>query len=586
MPAARTTLALVLACCLGLIPARGDTEEQAVDDFADDHAVADGDEPLGDALDLDDIEAPPPCGSPDSPAEVLLDCFVRGDRGDRLTAATWIFSALEGQADHTRPPAEIDRDIAGTLIALMRDEPDDWISRELIQSVRYGNPGLSRSVFISAIDEPSINLKAAAVDYATYHEVPEMREALEDLWRRSVPAWLRPGLIEALAEQGITDYAGDFIRLARADDALTRLAAIAALGTLRLPEAEPVLLRASRSGPTRERTAALRALGKLPASNEVLDTLLAALAGDEAGIRAAAITALGHVDDPRASFALIGILEHSSEWIDLKLASTALEDSGDPGATSAISGVLTRADLDWKDVPSDEILLTLYNRDDAAALPDLRNAAAQHGKEFEDEAAKTIDYLSRTRVPGDSSRMFMSSCSFGSSPDPTDPRVRRTSPAPPFDSSRCWDSPGHFDGPEPRPRITQGSLVEIVDYFERPDGTWAETLAAGSYCWLPVSELVPADTLPSEAEPSRRPRFEFDLLVAEMGSPIAHALVEAGMLDFLESDDGSGVVAAALSVDPADPDQVALLEAGSPGRRGVLDRALDRLRHACCGPLP
>jgi hypothetical protein len=126
----------------------------------------------------------------------------------------------------------------------------------------------------------------------------------------------------------------------------------------------------------------------------------------------------------------------------------------------------------------------------------------------------------------------------------------------------------------------------IEEYFERPGETWVQVHGESIDCWVPLAELVAADTPPPAPDPTRRPRFEFDLPSREASSAEARALIEAGLLEILETDAEGDIAAAALTVDPDDPDQVALLQPGSAGRRGVLDQAIDRFRRACCGPLP
>jgi hypothetical protein len=151
---------------------------------------------------------------------------------------------------------------------------------------------------------------------------------------------------------------------------------------------------------------------------------------------------------------------------------------------------------------------------------------------------------------------------------------------------RCWEAPSVAGESWTEERPAAGTLVVIDEYFERPDGTWVQVIGDGITCWVPLDDLAAADTPPPEPDPTRAPRVEFDLPAREADGAAARHLLDAGLMEILETDGNADVVAAALSVDPADPDQVALLEAVSTGGRGALDRAIARLRRACCGPLP
>ncbi|HUD70827.1 MAG TPA: HEAT repeat domain-containing protein [Dongiaceae bacterium] len=542
-----------------------------------------------------EVEAEPPadpCTSPESPAVVLLACLRTGTWEQRVAAVPWLPLALRLVGPDTEvDPGTLDETI-DLLIRIVHEEPDDWISLQVLEALEHEDfPGIDR-LFRSALREPSINLKARAVERLALSHDPESLEDLEDLWRSEVPAWVRPRLIDSLSRQPLDEpvrssHVEEFVGLSDDPDPAIRLAAIRALGALGDAAGRPALLRAARGGKPSERVAALEALASLPADDETMTELAAAVRSDNEGLRREAIRFVARLEHPDRDALLLEVLGRSDDDRSLVAAIEGLERSARPDVTMALAGLLDRFDLSEHFWIEQAILATLVNRDEMAGLNILMRLRPAGAGVLRERVDFAVAYLSRDRSVDERNIHFSTGGHLSvAGAEEEDPGARRIAATGGRRSIRCWAAPGVAGESWERDRPATGGLATIVNYFERPEGTWAGVLVASDYCWVPLADLVPMDTPPAVPDPIRKPRFEFDLPAGEAWSAQARALVDSGVMEILEPDNESDAVAAALTVDPDDPDQVALLQAGSAGRRGVLDRAIARFRSACCGPLP
>lgn len=532
------------------------------------------------------------CDSSDSSPVTLLSCLRTGTWAQRLAAVQWLPDALGALGDDPEVDAKTADEAIDLLIRIVHEEPDDWISRELLDELEFEDgEGVAR-LFRAALNSVSINLQGKAVERLILEEDPGSLRDLERVWRSVIPSWMRIGMTLALANQPLDDeargrHAREFIELTTDEDPGMRLAAIQALGDLGDPAAAPALLRAARGESLAERARALVALGSLPITEETMTELHRAIDSDDTRVCGAAIRTLLGLDHPEAEPLLIEVLSRSTDSANLVAAAEALERSSHPRVTAALAGALARiapASMDWA---ASELIQTLHNRDDAEALGVLTRLEVPGPETLQRELVDLVDYLSRDRARDDRTIITTTRCGYGLNlDDPTGSRARRVAPAPPFATVRCREAPSVAGSSWNFDRIAAGTPAVIVDYFERPDETWVRAVGDQFDCWVPMTDLAPADTPHSDHDPDRPPRLEFDLPAGEAHSPAARHLIRHGLLEILEDETDPGVVAAALTVDPLDPDQVALLQSGSAERRGALDRAIVRFRRACCGPLP
>ncbi|HKQ96935.1 MAG TPA: HEAT repeat domain-containing protein [Candidatus Polarisedimenticolia bacterium] len=586
-------LALLAATCLFTATRVGaGTSAKVSDQFIADliAQVRDGDPGADD--DSEDEEAEDPCDSPDSSVVTLLVCLRSGTWQERLTAVEWLPVALGDLGEDSEADAKTVDESIDLLIQILHDEPDDWITRTLLDDLEYEDgPGINR-LFRAALEEVSVNLQGKAVDRLILEEDPDSIEALERLWGTVVPTWLRRSLILAIANQELEEPAlsrhlEEFIDLTVDPDPEIRPAAIEALGVLAEPAAAPAILRAARHGAAADREMALETLQYMPTTEEVIAVLRDAVTSGDGAMCDAAMRALPNIDDPDAEPLMLEVLRRCRGGEALSAAVQAFEDSDHPDATLAIAGLLTRIDPALNEGLTSDVLRALHNRDDVEAVGLLSHLSPGTFGSLGKKLSGLVDYLSRDRSKTKGSLITTSRC--GVSPAPLGPsslRARHIAPTPPFETVRCWEAPSVAGHSWDYNRINSGMLVQIVDYFERPGESWVQVDAPRIDCWVPLANLDPADTPPPAPDPTRKPRVEFDLEAGDARSAPVRRLLEAGVLEILESEGDDDVVAAALSIDPADPDQVALLQAVAPKDRGALDRAIARLRRAWSEPLP
>ncbi|HEU4400870.1 MAG TPA: HEAT repeat domain-containing protein, partial [Candidatus Polarisedimenticolia bacterium] len=478
-------------------------------------------------------------------------------------------------ADAIRPVVESLRD-------LLRAESDDWLTNRLLDSLLLYDFQVLSPLFLDALEDRSPNVRWQAIKWFGDgdHRDPEARPALEEAWRRETRPWIRAALVTALANQGSTEQSGDFLRLAASDDLLLATAAIEALGTLHDPEAIPVLAKIARQNQRRRQVAALVALRKFPDSPEALEAVLKATRSETDSVRAVAVAALAAFQDQAATERLIEIVRGEKE-VGLRVAAVGALDGAQrhPETVPALLEVLREAPTENGAWLQSRTIRTLHNLDDPSAIPGLRDLDPGPGGDDDDSVAGLILYLSRERSDSFNRHTIIvgTSCSFGSPVDPEDPESFVVAPPPGAHSIRCWERPGVAGDPEDYPRLPAGQAAHVTDYFEKDDDLWVEVEGRGlDDCWvLPQLLWKKAAADAPEEDRDALLRREFDLRTAELDSEAARQLLDRGLIEVI--DPSAEVAGVALTVDPADARQVALLaQAYRSGETG-LDKEILKL---------
>ena len=504
--------------------------------------------------------------------ERAIGILLNGAPEERLAVADHLLTEIDldsGSGDGGLSLEEVTDD----LILVLRQETDDWIGRTLLVSLQWNREPELERLRHEVLRLESVNLQATAIEHYRYYEDTGSIAALETLWERDIPAWLRPRLLDALGNQGSISHLGDFMRLTRDDDSDLRNAAIEALGQLARDESIPTLVRVLHGGTERDRSAALQALGAFPDSEEALREVLGASHSFDDALLSSAVRALGRFHSPDAGARLIGLLEAPPDP-DLRGAIVhALESTTHPDATAALVRLLHQPEVAPDSWLAETAVWALWNRDDPDAVPmlqDLRHAPVDGTRDRLDEL---IRYLSRDRLLEKRTTTFSSSCSFGSI-SPNDLHAYHVVPPEPFETIRCWDAPDRPGSPWARSRLQAGSLVRVSDYFERPRVTWVKIdTQGGNSCWVPLDQLQKGADRPEPFSwPRSRLHVEVDLDVEEIDSPRGARLKAAGLLTVFEP--GAEIEGVALDIDATDPDQVALVASMASRARTPLDLAL------------
>lgn len=523
------------------------------------------------------IPLPVQAATPSRPSlDELLDTLVNGAPEERLEAAGRLYDRLPGSTSAKDASSSSMEEFVDSLDDALRLETDDWIARTLLESFVWNdNPPLNR-LFRDSLGSASVNVRAVAVKHFAYRDDPEAVDALESLWERDLPSWMRPELIEALAEQGSATHLEDFIRLSRDDDSEMRAAAIMALETLAREESIPALVRVVHDGVPADRAGAVRALGAFPSSDLAFAEVLRASQSALGPIRGAAVWALGRFDRVEAGNRLIALLESPPDP-DLRGDIVAsLEKSTHPDATAALLRLLHQPDIVLDSWIASTTLSVLHNRDDPLAAPGLRDLEGESDDGKRDDIGEEIEYLSRDRSDGDGERTVIvtTGCSFEGPVSAGDPDAWHVAPPHPLETIRCWEAPDRPASPEDQPRIPAGRLVRITDHFEAHDETWVEIEGRGADdCWVPLGHLEKGPGPPKAVSwPRRLLRQELDLDTAELDSSAAIHLAAAGMLKVFEP--GDEIAGVALSLDALDAEQVALARALLSSESTPLDMAL------------
>jgi len=506
----------------------------------------------------DDEDTAPPCRSAASPPEIYYACLRTGTLRERVAAAALLADRLPSvDATDDEDLARAEETVDG-LLRLVRVEPDDWVSRALLDQLQWrGGEPLNR-LFRVILHEGSINLVAVALRRFTFIGDPLVTESLDTLWGRDLPDWVRPSLIGALAEQESAVHIADFIRLTRDGDDETRAAALSALGRLRREEGRPALLRAARAGLPPDRERALLALTSLPFSQETLDEALGASRAGPPAVREAAFMLLEHLAHPDADARLIEALEEPLPDRLRAAAANGLADARHPDATAALVRLLHRLPPTSQSCLALAAVRVLYDRDDPDAVPGLLDLDQPREWSPYPTLALLIGYLSRDRAQGVVRRMSLTSCGEGDA-DTDASRPFRVAPPPPLQTIRCWDGPDLPGDPEERLRVPAGTPLDVTAHFERPAESWVEIDTPDTDCWVPFGQVAKEATGVRGGRREHRPRFEIDLRTEDLETLPAARLQEAGILEVF--DPGDEVSGVALTVDLSLAEQVALLRA-------------------------
>jgi len=513
-----------------------------------------------------DDDDTPPCESPASPPEVFYACLRTGTVRERVAAATLIADELPIFYASTDQELSETEDVIDGLLVLVRREPDDWVSRTLLEELHWvqGEP-LDR-LFREVLREGSINLVAVALQRLTFTRDPLAVEALDDLWERDLPAWIRPPLIAALAEQGSAVHIDDFIRLTRDGDDETRRAAISALGLLGREEGRPALLRAARAGRPGDRAVALMSLADLPFSDETLGEALRASRAGPPAAREAAFMVLERLAHPDADARLIAALEEPLPDRLRAVAGNGLVESPHPDATAALVRLLHAPPSDAGSCLALATARVLYNRDDPDAVPGLLDLDMPSNRAPYPTIPQLIAYLSRDRTRATTGRMPVTTCGADgtASLDPGDvdaeeARPFRIAPPPPLLTIRCWEGPDLPGDPHEWLRVPAGTPARIAGHFERPAESWVEIDTPDADCWVPLAQVAKGIAGVQGGTRDARPRFELDVRPEDLETLPAARLLEAGFLEVF--DPGDEVSGVALTADPSVPEQAALLRA-------------------------
>ena len=499
-----------------------------------------------------------------------------GSPRERLNAAMQVGRILQVEGGERAETPTMEQ-LVDNLILVIRQEPDEWIARTLLDSLLWESGTEPNRLFRAALDAPSVNLQAVAVQRLTVQEDPDAVVALESLWKRDLPPWMRPRLIEALAEQGSATYLADFMRQTRSADLLTRRAALEALGTLARDEAIPDLIRAAREGAQEERRIALRALAGFPDSDEAFEQVRRAIDGGEGRVRVIAIEALRQFHRPERDSLLISLLDAPTEEEVQAAVAESLEESEHPDATEALVRLLHQPSVKPDSWVASTVMEVLFNRDDPQAIPGLMDLDFTADKNARRELGSLIEYLSRDRADGKRTIMTSTSCSFGSPVSEQDPLVWHVAPPAPLQTTRCWMGPDFPGDPDSEKRIHAGTLVLITDHFEARDESWVEIRGHGAQgCWVPLASLAKGPPAGDAAvQSSRHLRREFDIATFELHATRAARLEEAGLLKVFEP--GADISGTSVEIDVTDVDEVALLEASFSRLGSPLDAAIESI---------
>src|SRR5258706_4565282 len=112
-----------------------------------------------------------------------MGILLNGTPEDRLQVADSLPRDLElDELPGASGPAA--DDVIDDLILVLRQEPDDWIARTLLNSIRWSRELELNRLRREALALPSVNLQAIAIDHYRYHEDAESIVPLESLWER------------------------------------------------------------------------------------------------------------------------------------------------------------------------------------------------------------------------------------------------------------------------------------------------------------------------------------------------------------------------------------------------------------------
>ncbi|HET8947779.1 MAG TPA: HEAT repeat domain-containing protein [Candidatus Polarisedimenticolia bacterium] len=466
------------------------------------------------------------------------------------------------------------------LLNAIEMQADDFVGWSILDDfIGSGDPAV-HLLFRDALHASSSNVRARAVEFFSYNEDAEAAPLLESLWDGDVPEWARADLITALADNGSTRYAEDFIRLTADEDPAVAVAAVEALDELDDIRALPRLLDLARAGGPFLSLAALEALSSWPESDEAFRFILES-SFDRGAKQTAALRALGIFQRLEGDERLLEVLTGSEDDPDQPelnsslrvIAGRSLEESELQGVTDAILDLMSAAHGEDGDWVLGEGIRILHNRNDPAALPGLTVLSPRIPHGLRDKYDELIEYLGRSDHTASTTTLISTECSFAP-PDPDDPATRHVVAPSGLRSIRCAEGPGVAGESWLERRLPDGELVTLFDRFDRGGETWGEVDAPDGVCWVPLRLLERGAA--TGARPPDPLNPEIDLPAGALASKTARSLLKADVLEVLDQEDDA--VAVAFHLEPSGPTLVSLLEAmRDDARRAVTDQMEDVL---------
>jgi HEAT repeat protein len=472
--------------------------------------------------------------------ESQLQALNTGTREERLEAAGRSAELFERANNEAADPSDPEpEEIAWALLNAIEMQPDDFVGWSIVDGfIGSSNRGV-RLLLRDALRASSPNVRARAVRFFTLNDDDEAAPALESLWEGGLPEWARADLITALAGSKSTRYAEDFIRLTADDDPSVAFAAVEALDKLDDIRALPRMLELARDGGPALSLAALDALSSWPESDEAFQVVLASTFA-KGPARGRALALLGGFRRTEGDERLLELVNGSEDGIGLRLtAARALENSDLPAVTDAILHLLETAGGDDHAGVIGQGLRILRNRDDPGALPGLIALAPSIEEGDRDSYDELVEYLGRTDTIDTHSVLISTECNFGP-PDPDDPDTWHVMAPCGVRSIRCAEGPAFPGESWLEKRLPDGTLVTLLDRFDRDGETWALADWDSGLCWVPMSLLERGAA--TGARPPDRLNPEIDLPAGALVSKRAQQFVESGVVEVLDrEDDAVGV---------------------------------------------
>ena len=459
----------------------------------------------------------------------LFEIFLSGNAEERLLIA----EDCDELADEMLEYGENLDETVDQLAALLDTEPDPWIRFNCLLSLAdYSAESLLTPIFVDALIAGHPIDRWPVLAWLAEEQGHEALPHLQALWPAQDRPWLRPLLVEALANHGSMEHLDEFLHLARSkkreEEKLAR-SAITALVSLGDESAIPTLLRLSGAdSPLAAR--ATQALSAWPDSAPAREGLLRLLERGKPVQRSSALDSLHQFDHPDVLKARLQIVEDTGAGEDLRTAAIeGLSAEGDPLVFPVLRAVATGAS------PGNESLVK-------AAWRILRFNATM----VEDESL--IAFIKQHPAPV--TRYTVFSCggflTFGERGE--GPALRAT----PHNgrSLRCWGGPDQIIPWEDEltERFPAGRPVNIDGVYEGAAGTLVRD--ADEICWLPLEQLAWRNLEPGESDLSlfwdSPTTADFDIPLDETYSETALTLQDAGLLDLF--DPGPGTIGAALVI--------------------------------------
>jgi HEAT repeat protein len=515
----------------------------------------------------DEEKEAPASGSWRTRLEQSLKAMWAGSLEDRLEAIADADELLDpdGDEDEEGPDNPTPEEIADRLIEFLDSEPDEWVVWNLLDTLEFDEGETVRSLFRAALSSFSPTLRAKAAEFYMLEEDAEAVPRLEELWDAGVPEWGLDYLMFALVNQGSTMHLPAFLRRTGDSDPRVRRSAILALAGLHDEATLPHLLTLARADDSLTRGAAIEALGEWEDSQEVVGALVRAIRFDPVW-RARALDALLQLDGTDRDESLLEILKDPEAQDLWAHAAQGLENSTRAGTEETMVGALEEAAA--RDLQSvvHGLIIALHNRDDASALPPLLNLDPGIGAGSFVNVRRLIDYLGRDR---DSTNSYSISRSPSWKAPTEDGETSHVVAAGAAQSVRCWQGPGVAFGSWRVPRVPEGSRVTISSHFDRAGETWAQIDGDGtSGCWIPMRLLADG---PGPGSTPAQSRPEFDVPSGALRTSTARTLIEDGVIEILDEDDPATGIA--VNLVPDGPTLQDLLERlKSATRRSVEDQ--------------